>query len=272
MRLPAFLALAAVITFGQPWGKAAAHEFWIAPDRYQVEAGEPLVASLRVGQNFNGTSFPYLPQNFARFELVSGGEPAQVEGRLGDLPALQAEAADDGLVVIVHQTTPLDLKWTDWSKFTGFCEHKDFRWAIDDHRSRGLPETGFHESYTRFAKSLVAVGDGAGADRPAGMETEFVALANPYTDDLSAGMPVQLLYQGKPRMNVQVEVFSRAPDGTVEDLFYRTDTEGKATIPVVAGHEYLFDAVVMRPLPGTFAEGTAVWESLWASLTFRMPE
>jgi hypothetical protein len=48
--------------------------------------------------------------------------------------------------------------------------------------------------------------------------------------------------------------------------------EGKALIPVKAGTEYLFDAVVMRPLPGSVAEDTPVWETLWASLTFRVPD
>lgn len=190
---------------------------------------------------------------------------------MGDLPALQA-TAPEGLAVIVHQTTPLSLRWTKWETFTDFCKHKDFRWAIEDHKARGLPDDGFQESYTRYAKSLVAVGKGAGQDRASGMETEFVALANPYTDDISKGMPVLLLYQGKPRMDVQVEVFARAADGTVTDQFYRTDMEGKATIPVTPGVEYLFDAVVMRPLAGSVAEETPVWESLWASLTFRVPD
>lgn len=272
MRLLAILALAVSLSPDLVVKKAEAHEFWISPDSYRIEAGDTMLAALRVGQSFSGSSFSYIPQNFVTFELVTPEGKAPVEGRMGDLPALKIEGAQEGLNVIVHQTTPLSLKWVDWEIFKSFCEHKDFAWAIEDHLERELPEKGFRESYTRYAKSLVGVGTAEGQDAVFGMETEIVALANPYTDDLSKGFPVKVLYQGKARMNVQVEVFARAPDGTVTDTFQRTDMEGKALIPVVPGTEYLLDAVVMRPLMGSVEEDTAVWESLWASLTFRTPE
>ena len=55
---------------------------------------------------------------------------------------------------------------------------------------------------------------------------------------------------------------------TVTVTTTRTDTAGKARIAVAAGHEYLLDAVVLRPAP----EGAkAVWETLWAALTFAVP-
>lgn len=269
--LPTQVATALIAMLALSGNPAAAHEFWISPDDYTPADGERIVAALRVGQMFNGSSFAYIPQNFSRFELVEEDMSRPVEGRMGDLPAMQMRT-HDGLNVIVHQTTPLLLRYTEWAKFVQFCEHKDFAWALEDHKSRKLPETGFRESYTRFAKSLVGTGSGRGADRPTGMETEIVALANPYTDELSGGMPVVVLYQGKPRMDVQVEVFARAADGTVEDLFYRTDTKGIAVVPVKPGTEYLFDAVVMRPLAGDVAKDEPVWESLWASLTFRTPD
>ena len=272
MRFAIPLLLATFIGLAADPGKAAAHEFWIAPEDYTLDDGAAIVANLRVGQMFSGSSFAYLPRNFRRFEMMAGDAAAPVEGRLGDLPALNAAPPGAGLVVIVHESAENLLRWNDWEIFTAFVAHKDFPWAIKDHHDRGLPETGFRESYTRYAKSLVAVGDGAGSDRAVGMETEIVALANPYTDDLAAGMPVKVLYQGKPRMNAQVEVFARAPDGSVADLFYRTDMEGRALIPVMPGTEYLFDAVVMRPLAGSIKDDTPVWESLWASLTFRTPD
>ncbi len=100
------------------------------------------------------------------------------------------------------------------------------------------------------------------------METEFVALANPYTADMDLGLPVQLLYQDAPRPGAQVEVFDRAPDGTVRVTTAQTDAKGIALIPVSPGHEYLLDAVFLRPAPDL---DEAVWESHWASITFKIP-
>ena len=104
------------------------------------------------------------------------------------------------------------------------------------------------------------------------METEFVAEANPYTDKLERGMPVRLLYRGAPRANAQVEVFARSADKTVTISIVRTDTDGHALIPVARGVEYMLDAVVMRPIEAADPEKKPVWESLWAGMTFKIPE
>jgi hypothetical protein len=251
------------------WGGLVnAHEFWIEPLAYQVAPGAELVANLRNGERFSGTPLAFFDSRIARSEMRTGDKVSPFQGRMGDLPALVATApAAPDLAVLVHQTAPQKLTYRDWETFAAFAEHKDFDDIRARHLARGLPETGFAERYTRFTKALVAVGDGTGADAPTGLETEFVALANPYTDPLPEGLPVLLLYQGAPRADAQVEVFAQAPDGTVEITLTRTDAEGRATIPLAAGHTYLIDAVVLRPAP----DGDAVWETLWAALTFARP-
>jgi hypothetical protein len=120
-------------------------------------------------------------------------------------------------------------------------------------------------------KSLIAVGSGEGSDSEAGLKTEFVALTNPYTEDFDNRMKVRLLYEGAPRADAQVEVFERAPDGSVDITLHRTDEAGEAVIPVQDGHEYLFDAVVLRPYERT-GEDDPVWQTLWAALTFAVPD
>lgn len=252
---------------------ANAHEFWIDLDAYQVQPGDPLVANLRNGQNFNGVALAWFDHRFTRFDQVMGDDVASVDGRMGDTPALQDMAAGDGLLVILHETVPANLTYTEWDKFLTFAAHKDFPDAAGDHLAAGWSQERFNESYTRHAKALVAVGAGAGSDRAFGLATEFIALTNPYDTGFDGNMAVQLEYQGVPRPNAQVEVFERAPDETVAISLYRTDAEGRAVIPVRAGHTYLFDAVVLRPAPQAGSSDTApVWETLWAALTFAVPE
>ena len=247
---------------------ALAHEFWIAPQNYQVETGGTLLADLRTGQNFNGAAYPFFAAQTARFELIRDGRAEVYTGRMGDLPALSTAAGAEGLVVILHQTTASTVAYASWEKFATFAAHKDFPDIRARHIGRGLPEDGFREVYTRYAKALVGVGAARGADAPTGMETEFVALANPYIDDLADGFAVQLLYRGTPRAMAQIEVFDRAPGSAVTVTRLRTDTAGKALIPVTPGHEYLLDAVVLRPAP---EDAAAVWETLWAAMTFSAP-
>ncbi len=250
---------------------SAAHEFWIDPHDFSIAVDEPLIADLLVGQNFAGSTLSYIERNFTRFDLAIGDTITPVDGRLGDKPAIQITDHPEGLAIVIHETSDSFLTYDDWDRFVGFVEHKDFTEVLDRHAARGLPLTGFSEFYSRHVKSLIAIGDGAGADRAFGLRTEFVALANPYTDDLSGGFPVLLLLDGAPRVDVQVELWDRAPTGAVTVTIHRTDASGHTLLPVTPGHTYMVDAVTMLEIePET--PRNAVWQSLWAALTFAVPQ
>jgi len=250
---------------------AKAHEFWIAPDKHLISTSDDVVAALRVGQDFAGNSQAYLPQSFRRFDYAFGGRVAPVEGRLGDRPALRMDAPGDGLMVIIHASNGLVLTWDEFARFEAFVVHKDAKWALEAHKTRGLSQEGVREVYSRYAKSLVGIGSAEGDDVVAGLETEIVALENPYTGNMSDGIDVRVLYQGAPRANEQVEVFEQL-GGNVSVFTVRTNANGVATVPVKAGARYMLDAVVLRePSAEMASQQRVVWESLWANLTFGVP-
>lgn len=266
-----FLALVAVMSSAIA---AQAHEFWISPKSYQVAPGEPIEAHIRNGQNFKGGALSYLPRDTERFDIVMGRDSYPVTTRIGDRPAVNQTVPKEGLAVIVHETKDNLVSYSEWEKFVNFVTHKDAAWTLDEHQRRGLPEKGFRESYRRYAKSLVAVGNGEGKDAPMGLRTEIVAIWNPYTKTkaiLEKGMPVRVLFEFEPKGDAQIEVFDRAPDGTVTTETYRTDFDGVAVFPVQAGHEYQVDSVALIPTSNDDATAGPVWHSLWANLTFAIP-
>ncbi|MEM8686830.1 MAG: DUF4198 domain-containing protein [Pseudomonadota bacterium] len=249
-------------------GAAGAHEFWISPERYKVDVGQPLVAALLTGDKFDGYSIPYIPGEFKRFDIVLGEKTHKVTGRMGDDPALNMAVPGTGLGVIVHQTSGFFIEYKKPGEFEALLRDKGVLPVLEAHRKRGLPEKGFRERFIRFAKCLVAVEHGRGRDKDTGLETEFVAGLSPYADDVTGGMPFRLLYQQKRKADAQVEVFIRAPDGEVRIEKLRTDQEGRVTVPTLPGHEYLLSAVTFRPLEG---EKDLVWESLWAQFSYIIP-
>lgn len=253
---------------------AQAHEYWISPHAYQVAPGEQVIADLKNGQKFKGYDMAFFESRIARSEFTLNGITTQTTGRAGDVPALKLTSTDSdtGLMQIAHQTTLQKVRYSDWEKFTGFVAHKDFTGALDRHAERGLPQTGFTEGYTRFAKSLIAIGDGTGQDHVTGLEIEIVALKNPYTDALPDGLPILLLYQGHPRSDAQIEVFERNATKEVHVFTLRTGDDGTVQVPLKPGHHYLLDSVVLRePTPALAKTESIVWESLWAALTFARP-
>lgn len=251
---------------------AASHELWIAPSEYQVSSDAPVVVNLRNGQGFEGIDLAWFDKRILRFDRLQNGTVTPLEGRSGDIPAARIQAAGDGLIVLVYESAPSTLTYSEWEKFTEFAKHKDLDGTLESHAARALPQTGFKEVYSRYSKALIGAGQAKGQDRAFGLEIEFVALANPYTDPMDQGLPVQVNYRGKPRRDAQIEVFERAPTGAVAISTLRTDDSGQAAIPVKPGHEYLLDSVVMRePAPDLAKDKGAVWESLWAAMTFRVP-
>ena len=257
------------LTFGF---SASAHEFWIEPKLYQVENDAPVVADLKNGEEFEGVALSWFDRNFTRFDMVLGEDIRPVTGRLGDTPALTSSAWGDGLLIVLHETTASTLTYTDWDKFLRFAAHKDFTNAAADHTANGWSKERFRESYTRHAKALLAAGSGTGQDRAFGLQTEFIALTNPYDPDFDQEMRVRLEYLGAPRADAQVEVFEKDPTGAVIVSLTHTNADGIARVDVRPGHSYLFDAVVLRPSPEAGnAERAPVWETLWAALTFAVP-
>ena len=249
---------------------AHAHELWLDSRQFKPPEGEKVEIELRNGQNFKGINLSYFNNRVKQFFWVQNDERQDVKSRSGDVPAMSTTIEDAGLIIVVYESTPSTLTYNSWKKFTNFTSHKDFPDAQKSHTDRGLPKEGFKEKYHRYSKALVTRGHGKGSDRNFGLETEFVAQTNPYLDTSEAGFKAQLLYQQKPRENAQVEVFERDPEGSVVIYYLRTDTEGLVTLPIKAGFDYLLDAVVLREAAPETQDG-AVWESLWAAMTFSVP-
>jgi uncharacterized GH25 family protein len=249
----------------------SAHELWLEPLEYQVPTGGQLQAQIKNGQDFDGTTLPYLEQRFRHFIVYADGRGVKVTGRNGDVPGLNMTASREGLNIVAYQSTPSEISYATWEKFQKFIDHKDFGDIRPLHDARGLPETGFSESYVRYSKSLVGVGAAKGADVRIGLETEIVALTNPYTDSLDDGMKVQLFYNQDVRADEQIEVFAKDSDGTVTVTYVRTNAEGIASVPVQSGVAYQLDAVILRDASGQAAAEGAVYETLWANMTFLAP-
>lgn len=265
MRLLTFLI---VLACASP---LAAHEFWIAPEKYVIDPKGELRADFINGQEFKGSPLAWFANRFDLAEAHVGSVRDQIDGRLGDLPAITYAPKAEGLLALIAETRPSKLTYSEPSKFANFVRHKRFDVDPD---TQNYP---FTEVYTRHVKALVQVGTVSMQDRAFGMETEFVALENPYLDNTTDGLDVQILYQGTPRPMAQIEVFEMSEVGDVRIFTLESDGNGQAAIPVKAGHRYLLDAVVLRPpskatLSRLGNANGVLWETLWAALTFAVPQ
>ena len=249
---------------------AIGHEFWIEPKKYKLVQGDILSASLFVGQDFTGYEMPYIENNFTRFEVISSKNVQQVNGRIGDRPALNIIPIHAGLSVILHQSTATYLTYNDFDKFISFSKEKGFPEIPNQHLAAKYPKTGFKESYTRFAKSYVSVRSSNGSDKYSGMELEWVMGNSDLSKASKLQMEFTLYYDGMPSPNSQVTIFAKDNAGDVQKSIGRTNMAGVFVLTPNADTRYLIDSVLIRKTdPATNPEG-AIWESLWASATFKV--
>ncbi len=248
---------------------AQAHEFWFEPVKYRLSEGEKIVAVAINGENFKGSEMSYSQRGYSRSGVVSASGEASLPGKTGDRPAIQVRPTGPGLNIVWHQSTANSLTYATMEKFERFLRGKHLEAALEVHRAKGMPEEKIREAYFRYAKTLVAVGNGEGADRAVGLPYELVALDNPYTH--SGDIRFQVLSRGKPVPNAPAFVFHKPSPSSVEKLDFVTDAKGQFTVPRRGGGEFMVNAVEIREAEGRLKETmNAHWVTLWASLTYEL--
>lgn len=255
-----FLAMAGVIALSGGFATvASAHEFWIDGTVVEVESGSVIELDLKVGQNLEGVSLPYIPNTIDRFEWVQGGA-GDISATIGDTPAARVSLPQSEDAIIFHRTKPRRLIHKDWEKFKDYLRAEGASDIARIHKQRGLPMTGFAETYSRQAK-LVALGEGSDGlqDRYMGSPLEFVL----ETAEL-AGSQIEitgrLMGPAEPRQH-QISVFQTAPDGIKQSTIL-TDASGHFKIATDGVGPLLLNSVQIMPVHSD----DTVWHSDWASI------
>ncbi|MDC0115932.1 DUF4198 domain-containing protein [Octadecabacter sp.] len=262
--LPLVMALAVL-------GSATSgHEFWIEPQGSAFDITDPVVADIRVGQDFSGASLPFTSQVIETIQHGYAGMLTPVQPREGDRPAVTFTPDQAGLHTVIVETNPAYIVFDDLDEFSDYLAYKGLSDTLAQHLDRGLPETEIAEGYIRNAKALVQVGpyeDGQ-TDQPTGLPLEIVALGSPYAPQTSP-LEFEVTWQNAPVAGIQIAVFHLSGDGTAPDDTIRetvvTDANGRAVVDVSDAGSYLLNAVRISPVEGP---GSVRWESYWASLTF----
>jgi len=264
------LALAALVCAAP----AGAHEFWLAPARYRVAAGDTLAVGAEVGTGFRGEAKPYAATRVQTLVALGAKrvDLSQV-GMNGDFVFARWIAADGGGQLVGYQSdfATIQLPASDFDaylKLEGLDEPLAARAALGPRAGPG------RERYARCPKTWIAGTDAKRAQGVVGLPFEIVALGDP----LAAGpLTVKVLWHGQPLAHALVGAWNQplasgfapradaARDSVPPVLRVRTDAAGVAKLPLAGDGEWLVAAVHMIPCAD---REIADWESWWASYTF----
>jgi hypothetical protein len=245
-------------------GPLGAHEYWVEPMDFTLEAGQPMQANLKVGQNFAGSPQPFISALMQSFTISNAAATQDYVGRIGDIPALSVAEPKVGLNVLAFVSNVSRLQYVKPDLLERYLKLEGLDPVLEAHRAAGWPEVGFFEEYTRNAKALVQVGPYTGdSDVAVGMTFELVAQGSPYAPT-AHDVRVQLLLRGVPQPDWPINVFTKNVGGVLRTRA-QTDKDGFAVVPFPEGAHVMLNSVfIQRSSP----ESEAFYESWWASLTF----
>ena len=239
---------------------AAAHDLWLEPSTFRPTPHGVVSVSVLVGQGFLGDTVPRDPEKVERFVMVgSCGTITPVVGLPGADPAGAVRAGERGAATLLYRGLPQPIT-LEAAKFESYLREEGLEHVIAARAKAGKSNAPGRERYGRCAKALLAVGGiSSSAPEALGCPFEIVPLAETHLGALS----VQLLWNKAPAPGVLVR--ARRKESPDQVWSGRTDTRGRATVPVDGVGTWLLTAVHMAPAPkGSDAD----WLSEWASLGF----
>jgi len=260
-------------------GHAAAHDIWLAADRYRVAAGESLVVrELQGDRLLPERELALDPKLTTRFVLVTRrgetdllGGGREIGSAATRLPVLRRSLHVAGAAVVAMEHDFI-LDHHASSTFLEYLEHEELPRPGDP----AVLERDVHrELYARAMKCLVGagdVGDAAVHTRPLGQTIEIVPLRSPADLEPGDRLRVSVLLRGKPVAGQLVKAMHRTAAGELTVTRGHTDSAGQASLSLDRAGVWLLRLVHLRPCTET--DGTpcplADWESYWASLSFSL--
>jgi hypothetical protein len=252
-------------------GLGMAHSLYLLPAKFQVPTGEMLIFSVHNGDSFPASEEAADSHRFEQSRLVCAHQAATIEDyrTLGKAVHSGVKIDQPGSCWLAVATSARTLTM-EGAKFEAYLADEGLTNIVEARHAAGLTGPG-RERYRKFAKSYVVAGEGPAAEfdytKPLGLAIEFVPQSDPGALHAGDMLRVQLLRDGKPLANTQVESawagLAKADQRTV--VVGRTDAEGRITVPVERAGKWRLHAVTMEPAVGL---ADADWSSYWASMTF----
>lgn len=260
------LAIAAALLLASP---AAAHDFWIQPERFQTAPGAPLSATFLVGHGDARDRWG----NNDRIILLGdffNGRRTDRRGQLrsGGSADLITTFKEPGLHVIGLQTN-YAFSELPAIRFNDYLKEEGLVTAIAARKREGKTDTAGRERYSRRAKALVQVGRPTPANqyyatRPIGLKLEIVPERNPYALGASRQLPVHVLYNGRRLPNATVKLTRLESDERPVAVAI-TDKAGRATFRVPQDGNWLLNVLWTEAVKG---DRRVEFDTTFSSLTF----
>lgn len=246
---------------------AGAHDTWLVPASFQVQAGRPVQVALNTSEDFPTSEAAAAPDRIARFEAVTDTGRVEVTGYRVEGKSLVAEVTPGPGLTMVAAVTRARLIVLKQEIFNSYIGEEGLEPIVAARAARGQTYADGRERYSKIAKLALCAGEAA--DRryrqPLGLRLEIVPLTNPCSLRAGDVLTVQVLFEGRPLPNVWLAAGTEGAHGHNYPLRQHTDADGRAIVPLDRPGPW-FVRVLHMVASTEFSD--ADWQSWFSTLTF----
>ena len=244
--------------------KALAYDYWLEPDRFLLAPKKTAVIRLMFGETFaTGLEKPLQLGRTTEFRVY--GDSRQF-GNLLIHPSLKGNPAAmkrfdfPGTMMVTMERSPSEIVFGR----TKFIEYAGMEGHPITAEELPITERRVTETYTRFLKTLIQVGDKTTKvpQKVVAHTYEIVPKNNPYDPDVK-NLRVRVMFEGKPQSGAKVTAIQRL-NGNLTTVSDMTNADGKCTLPIQNHGLWLIRTVKITQ----DEDSPASFHSYWAELTF----
>lgn len=245
-----------------------AHDFWLVPQKFILNPNDLLTISANTGMDFPNSLSAVDPERFTQFIVKGKSGKMDISKFKIDGNSLTTEITLEkaGTYIVAAALKPKEIKLTA-EEFNEYLLHDGLPQIYELRKQEGILEQAAIEYYSKYPKSVLQVGKQLDETplKPIGLVIEIVPLRNPYALKRGENIPIQVLLRGEPLKNAEV-AWSYPGHGEEMAGSTKTDSDGKAVVPLVKTGPYLIRTIHMEWVK----KETHNWESYWTSLTFEV--
>jgi uncharacterized GH25 family protein len=254
-----------------------AHDFWLQPQEFWMDAPATTTFTLEVGHGPSRQRSPIPLRRIERLDTIAAdGAIRDMRARLrlgGDRDDGGIAFGSDGVYVLVLQTDDKAESHLPAIRFNDYLRAEGLTPALEIRERTQRIDADGSENYRRVAKAIVRVGAAGSASdaqvtRPVGLPLEIVPERNPYATPRAGTLPVHVVYERRALAGALVKLTDLARDAEPFETRL-TDADGRAEFTLPPAGAWLLNVVWTKPTP---KGGNTEFETVFSSLSFGFPQ
>lgn len=274
MNILKIIRLGAVFIFASTfYSPSRAHDFWLAPNSYNVAIETPVDVSIMIGHPTDRTDWPIDPHRVISFRSLGPSGISDHQSAIADYRRtkdLPLSFTSSGTHLLTIETTQAYSKFGA-EAFNAYLDEEGLTSIKIDRAAKRKSNTAGTELYSRRGKSIIHVGELGETDpefitQPVGMTLEIVPSANPIRLSKADKMTSTVFYRGMPKAGVSVGLVDLSGDGG-QISTQISDKNGNVTFPRPSLGNWMQHAVWSDPIE---VPNRADYDTVFSSLSFNI--